>query len=142
MTGAEAAALAHGLQAIADPARLRMLSIMSSRAPDPTSVTHLVAELHLAQSTVSHHLRVLADAGFVAYERVGTWSHYRVETAALTALAAHLAPSDAGIAPDGAPDGAPGTAHDPDQAPAPAPAPGHDPDPDPEPDPDAPATGR
>lgn len=91
-TPAEAAALARTLQAVADPARVRILSLIATREPEPTTISELVDDLGLAQSTVSHHVRVLVDAGFLSLERAGTWSRYRAQPDALARLSSQLAP--------------------------------------------------
>jgi ArsR family transcriptional regulator len=78
------------LKAIADPYRLRMLATLA-RAADEVCVCDFTAALPLNQPTVSHHLRILREAGLVTCERRGTWVYYRVasdaaqriETAAL-----------------------------------------------------------
>lgn len=91
----EAQALAHDLRVLADPARIRILSIASSHPGRPTTVTELVDALTLTQATVSHHLRVLLDAGFLARERSGTWSLYRVVEPRMRELAGRLGPDRA-----------------------------------------------
>lgn len=91
----QAQALAHDLRVLADPARIRILSIAASHAGRPTTVTELVDALDLTQATVSHHLRVLLDAGFLARERSGTWSLYRVVDARMRALAGQIGPGEA-----------------------------------------------
>ncbi|KAB1655690.1 winged helix-turn-helix transcriptional regulator [Pseudoclavibacter chungangensis] len=87
-------ALAHDLQVIADPARLRILSLIASHSPRPSSVTELVDRLGLSQSTVSHHLRTLVDAGLLVREQSGTWGLYRARGARLRELARLIAPGD------------------------------------------------
>ena len=92
LTAAEAAQLAYEFQVLADPTRLRILSFAAERMPEPTTVTALVAELRLSQSTVSHHVKVLLDAGYLTVQRAGTWSLYRPVAEALTAVAQRIAP--------------------------------------------------
>lgn len=72
----EAEDLARLLKAIADPARLQVVSLLRSAEAGEACVCDLTAPLGLSQSTVSHHLRILADAGLVRRERRGTWSYY------------------------------------------------------------------
>ncbi len=79
--------LAAVLKAIADPARLRILSLLEAQPDGEACVCHLTEPLGLSQPTVSHHLRVLHDAGLVSREQRGTWVHYRVEADALAAVA-------------------------------------------------------
>jgi ArsR family transcriptional regulator, arsenate/arsenite/antimonite-responsive transcriptional repressor len=78
--------LAATLKAVADPARLRILSLLQSQPDGEACVCHLTGPLGLSQPTVSHHLRVLREAGLVRCERRGSWVHYRAETEALEAL--------------------------------------------------------
>jgi ArsR family transcriptional regulator, arsenate/arsenite/antimonite-responsive transcriptional repressor len=65
------------LKAIADPYRLRMLATLA-RAADEVCVCDFTAALPLNQPTVSHHLRILREAGLVTCERRGTWVYYRL----------------------------------------------------------------
>src|SRR2546427_8252668 len=74
----DAEALATAFKAIADPGRLRLLSFIAGQPGGEACVCHLVEPLGLAQPTVSHHLRVLTDAGLLARERRGTWMFYRL----------------------------------------------------------------
>ena len=79
----DAEALATQLKALADPARLRLLSIVASSPDQEACVCDLIEPLGLAQPTVSHHLKVLRDVRFVIAERRGTFMHYRVNRACL-----------------------------------------------------------
>lgn len=72
----EAEAAARVLKAVADPTRLQLLSMIRSAQNGEACVCDLTAPLGLRQPTVSHHLRVLADAGLVSRERRGTWMWY------------------------------------------------------------------
>src|SRR3989442_11217160 len=74
----DAEALATAFKAIADPGRLRLLSFISGQPGAEACVCHLVQPLGLAQPTVSHHLKVLTEAGLLARERRGTWMFYRL----------------------------------------------------------------
>ncbi|HEY2741621.1 MAG TPA: metalloregulator ArsR/SmtB family transcription factor [Gaiellaceae bacterium] len=82
----EAASLATALKTIADPARLRLLSLIQAQPDGEACVCHLTEPLGLSQPTVSHHLKVLHDAGLVGRERRGSWVFYRVHPEALAAL--------------------------------------------------------
>lgn len=64
-------------KALADPYRLAMLATLA-RAEDEVCVCDFTGALPLEQPTVSHHLRILRDAGFVTSERRGTWVYYRL----------------------------------------------------------------
>jgi ArsR family transcriptional regulator len=74
----EAERLARALKTIADPARLRLLSLIQAQPGGEACVCHLTEPLGLTQPTVSHHLKVLHDAGLVERERRGSWVYYRV----------------------------------------------------------------
>jgi ArsR family transcriptional regulator, arsenate/arsenite/antimonite-responsive transcriptional repressor len=87
----DAQALATAFKAIADPGRLRLLSFIASQPGAEACVCHLVEPLGLAQPTVSHHLKVLADSGLLERERRGTWMFYRLVPERVEALRAALA---------------------------------------------------
>jgi ArsR family transcriptional regulator, arsenate/arsenite/antimonite-responsive transcriptional repressor len=78
---------ATALRAIADPVRWR---IVEALAEEDLCVCHLVEDLGMAQPLVSHHLRVLRDAGLVESERWRYWTYYRLVPGALAAAAARL----------------------------------------------------
>jgi ArsR family transcriptional regulator len=90
----QATELAQRLKALADPTRLRLLSLMLA-SPDLEACTcDLTEPLGLTQPTVTHHLRKLANAGLIVPERrVGAFTYYRVVTTALTDLLGVLAPA-------------------------------------------------
>ncbi len=94
---AEADRLAAALRVLADPARLRLLSIISACAEGEACVCDLTEPLGLAQPTVSHHLRVLADAGLVEREQRGRWAYFRVNTEPLELLRAALSTQVAAV---------------------------------------------
>ena len=83
---AQAEELASVLKALAEPARLRLLSLIQAQPGQEACVCHLTAPLRLTQPTVSHHLRVLLEAGLVEREQRGSWAYYRVVPATLDAL--------------------------------------------------------
>ncbi len=85
------------LRALADPARLRLLSLVLSHEGAEACVCDLLPHFDLAQPTISHHLKVLHEAGFVDREKRGTWVFYQARPAALDALAGLFAP--AAVAP-------------------------------------------
>jgi ArsR family transcriptional regulator len=78
--------LAKALKTIADPARLRLLSLIQAQPDGEACVCHLTEPLGLSQPTVSHHLKVLRLAGLVERERRGSWAYYRVVPEALGTL--------------------------------------------------------
>lgn len=83
---ADAERLAGALKAIADPARLRLLSLIQAQPGREACVCHLTEPLGLRQPTVSHHLKVLLRAGLVEREQRGSWAYFRVCEAPLAAL--------------------------------------------------------
>jgi ArsR family transcriptional regulator, arsenate/arsenite/antimonite-responsive transcriptional repressor len=74
----DAEQLSRTLKAIADPARLQVLSFLRSRPNGEACACDLVAPLGLAQPTVSHHLKVLYQAGVLEREKRATWVYYRL----------------------------------------------------------------
>lgn len=89
--GAEdAAAFARTLKAIADPARLRLLSLVAAHEGAEACVCDLTEPLGLSQPTVSHHLKVLVDAGLLTRDKRGVWAYYALVPGALDAVATVL----------------------------------------------------
>ncbi|WP_432535804.1 metalloregulator ArsR/SmtB family transcription factor [Kineococcus arenarius] len=88
-----AAALARTLKAIADPARLRLLSLVAAHQGGEACVCDLIEPLGLSQPTVSHHLKVLVEAGLLTRDKRGVWAYFAVVPEALDALAAVLSTS-------------------------------------------------
>jgi ArsR family transcriptional regulator len=84
----EAEALARRLAVLAEPARLRIISLV--RQAGEMCGCDLEEPLGLSQPTVSHHLKVLVDGGFLDRERRGKWAWYRVAPAATAEVAAAL----------------------------------------------------
>ena len=80
------------LKALADPVRLRLLSMIASRAGGEACVCDLTDGFELSQPTISHHLKVLHDAGLVSRERRGTWVYYQARPEALSAIAELITP--------------------------------------------------
>ena len=87
----DALQLASALRVIADPARLRLLSLIQAQPGHEACVCHLTEPLGLSQPTVSHHLKVLLQAGLVEREQRGNWAYFRVREEPLAALRALLA---------------------------------------------------
>jgi ArsR family transcriptional regulator, arsenate/arsenite/antimonite-responsive transcriptional repressor len=77
-------------KALGDPVRLRLLSMIASAGGGEVCVCDLSGEFHLTGPTISHHLKVLREAGLVDSDRRGTWVYYRLIPAGLTVLAALL----------------------------------------------------
>lgn len=82
--------LAALLKAIADPVRLQVVSMLSQ--VDERCACDFVDSLGVSQPTVSHHLKVLADAGIVSRRKQGRWVYYRLERTELAALSESLRP--------------------------------------------------
>ncbi|MFJ3670486.1 ArsR/SmtB family transcription factor [Streptomyces sp. NPDC090106] len=89
----QAAELAKLFKAMGDPVRLRLLSMIASRAGGEVCVCDLTPAFDLSQPTISHHLKLLRQAGLIDCERRGTWVYYWALPATLDRLAAFLAPS-------------------------------------------------
>ncbi|HEX4019353.1 MAG TPA: metalloregulator ArsR/SmtB family transcription factor [Frankiaceae bacterium] len=87
LTAAAATELASTLKAIADPTRLRLLSLILAHEDAEACVCELTEPFGLSQPTISHHLKVLLDAGLVTRSRRGTWAYYRAVPERLDALA-------------------------------------------------------
>lgn len=83
----DAERLAAALRVLAEPGRLRLLSLIHAQADRKACVCHLTGPLDLSQPTVSHHLKVLHDAGLVTRKQRGSWVYYSVVPEALAGLA-------------------------------------------------------
>ncbi|WAB85016.1 metalloregulator ArsR/SmtB family transcription factor [Microcella daejeonensis] len=90
LDGEAAQALARTLKAVADPARLRLLSIVAASTDGAVCVCDLTDPVGLSQPTVSHHLRVLVEAGLLAREKRGSWAYFSLVPGAVDALGALL----------------------------------------------------
>lgn len=86
----QASSLAHSLKALADPTRLRLISIVAASEDHEACVCDLTEPVGLSQPTVSHHLKILVDAGFLTRSKRGTWSYYRLVPGSLDAVAGLL----------------------------------------------------
>ena len=86
---ADAEDLATALKAVADPARLMLLNLIA--ASSEACACDLTAPVGLSQPTVSHHLKVLTEAGFLEREQRGKWAYYRVVPNRLDDLTSALA---------------------------------------------------
>jgi ArsR family transcriptional regulator, arsenate/arsenite/antimonite-responsive transcriptional repressor len=83
----EAARLAAGFKALADPTRLRLISLVAAHGDQEACVCDLTEPVGLSQPTVSHHLKQLVDAGILSREQRGKWAYYRLVPETLNALA-------------------------------------------------------
>ena len=88
LTMEQAGQIAPLLKALADPARLRLMSLIASRAGGEACVCDLNDAFDLSQPTISHHLKVLHEAGLVDRDKRGVWVYYRVRPQALASLGA------------------------------------------------------
>ncbi|KUN30358.1 ArsR family transcriptional regulator [Streptomyces antibioticus] len=90
LDGEAALELAKMFKALADPIRLRLLSLIASHEGGEACVCDLTGPFDVSQPTISHHLKVLREAGLVGCERRGTWVYYWVLPAALARLSSLL----------------------------------------------------
>ncbi|HTA04162.1 MAG TPA: metalloregulator ArsR/SmtB family transcription factor [Streptosporangiaceae bacterium] len=93
LTADQAADLAHILKALADPTRLRLVSMVAAHEGGEACVCDLTDPLGLTQPTISHHLKVLVDAGILTRDQRGKWAYYALVPRALDALSAVLSTS-------------------------------------------------
>ena len=84
--------LAAAFKVLADPVRLRLLSLVAASATGETCACDLVEPIRRSQPTVSHHLSLLVEAGVLSREKRGRWAWYRVVPDRLEALRSALAP--------------------------------------------------
>jgi len=87
---AEASQLARSLKALADPIRLRLVSMIGTHPEGQASVFELAQAFHVSGPTLSHHLRVLREAGLVSADRRGTWVYYALVPEGLTEISGVL----------------------------------------------------
>jgi ArsR family transcriptional regulator len=88
LDAAAAARLAAVLKALAEPTRLRLISLIAAHgAEGQACVCDLTDPVGLSQPTVSHHLKVLTDAGLIVREQRGRWAYYSLVPGALAAIA-------------------------------------------------------
>jgi len=90
LTADQAVDLSRLFKAMADPVRLRLLSLIASHAGGEACVCDLTDAFELTAPTISHHLKVLREAGLITGERRGTWVYYRVHPEVLARLSAVL----------------------------------------------------
>jgi ArsR family transcriptional regulator, arsenate/arsenite/antimonite-responsive transcriptional repressor len=91
LTERDATALAKRFGALSDPARLRLLSLIAAQPDGEVCACDLVTPLGRSQPTVSHHLKVLREAGLIEGDKRGTWVWYRIVPDALAGLEHALA---------------------------------------------------
>ncbi|MFE5285436.1 ArsR/SmtB family transcription factor [Nocardia sp. NPDC056611] len=90
LTPPAATELAAVFKALSDPVRLRLLSVIASHVGQEACVCDISDGFDVSQPTISHHLKVLREAGLLSSERRGSWVYYRVEPDALRQLSSLL----------------------------------------------------
>lgn len=90
LTDDQAGRIAPLLKALADPVRLRLLSLVAAHSDGEACVCDLNDAFDLSQPTISHHLKVMHDAGLLERSKRGVWVYYRVNRAALADLSSLL----------------------------------------------------
>lgn len=93
ITPSQAAELARLLKALADPTRLQLVSMVAAWEDGEACVCDLTEPLGLTQPTISHHLKMLVDAGIFTRDKRGVWAYYALVPDALSALSAVLIPA-------------------------------------------------
>jgi ArsR family transcriptional regulator, arsenate/arsenite/antimonite-responsive transcriptional repressor len=92
LSAAGAQELAALFKAVADPVRLRLLSLIACHPGGESCVCDLTPEFDMTAPSVSYHLKILREAGLISSERRGTWVYYRVMPQAMARMSAVLAP--------------------------------------------------
>jgi ArsR family transcriptional regulator len=90
ITASQAADLARQFRALADPTRLRLVSMVAAHEGGEACVCELTEPLGLTQPTISHHLKILVDAGILTRDKRGVWAYYALVPSAMDALSAVL----------------------------------------------------
>lgn len=90
LDAAQAEHLASVFKALGDPTRMRLLSLIASSEGGEACICDLTDPVGLSQGTVSHHMKILATAGFVTREQRGKWAYYAIADGALDHAAAAL----------------------------------------------------
>ena len=91
----DAETLAEALKAIADPTRLQLISLVVAHQDQEACVCELTEPVGLSQPTVSHHLKVLVDAGILSRKQRGKWAYYKLVHGTLSDLSRLIAPAKA-----------------------------------------------
>jgi len=90
---AAAERLAMVFKALADPARVKLVSLIAASEGGEACICDLTAPLGLSQPTVSHHMKLLVDSGLVSRDQRGKWAYYRVNSEALDRIATSISSS-------------------------------------------------
>lgn len=86
--------LARMFKALADPTRVKLLSMIAAAREGEACICDMTGPIGLSQPTVSHHMKILVEAGLATREQRGKWAYYRVAPEVLRSLAAALLPAD------------------------------------------------
>ena len=86
----QAEQIARVFKALGDPTRVKLLSLIAASDQGEACICDLTEPVGLSQPTVSHHLKILVDAGFLTRSKRGTWSYYRLVPGSLDAVASLL----------------------------------------------------
>jgi ArsR family transcriptional regulator, arsenate/arsenite/antimonite-responsive transcriptional repressor len=86
LSAGHAASLAYILKALADPTRLQLVSMVAAHEGGEACVCDLTAPLGLTQPTISHHLKILVEAGILTRDKRGKWAYYALVPGALDAV--------------------------------------------------------
>ena len=97
LSQAQAEQAAPLLKALADPVRLRLMSLVASHRDGEACVCDLNDAFELSQPTISHHLKVLHDAGLLDRDKRGVWVYYRDRTEALASIGTLIAAAPAAV---------------------------------------------
>jgi ArsR family transcriptional regulator len=92
LTADEAEKIARTFKALGDPTRVRLLSLIAASGGGEACICDLTEPVGLSQPTVSHHMKVLVDAGLATREQRGRWAYYSVVTDALAQASRALRP--------------------------------------------------
>ena len=90
LSAREAEATARVFKALGDPARLRLISLIAASETGEACTCDLTDPVGLSQGTVSHHMKILTEAGLVTREQRGKWAHYAIDREAFASVAAAL----------------------------------------------------
>lgn len=94
MADAAADTLARAFKALADPTRVKLLSLIAAGTGGEACICDLTGPVGLSQPTVSHHMKQLVEAGLITREQRGRWAYFSVVPDALGSLAAALTPAE------------------------------------------------
>ena len=97
LSAEQAVELARLFKALGDPVRVRLLSLIASHEGGEACVCDLTGAFDVSGPTISHHLKVLREAGLITGDRRGTWIYYRVRAEMLTTLSQVLVPAEATV---------------------------------------------